>query len=175
MCDGQRRCTEVLGKKPAQVPARYTEPVGELSYITIVKRAAGNELQATPHRSGRSAPCRRARRTFGPAPEARPVPGFACGSSTRVKRDIFTFRRDCRTNRTAVDAGRQYTDKELTVETGVSRQSRPFTDFLAKHCLKTQNPGISIRREEIKTSQNRTYTLKARISLICRCRPCTCT
>ncbi len=161
MCDGQRRCAEVPGKKPAQVPACYTEPVGELFHITIIKCATGNEFKSTPNRSGRSGPRRRARRAFGSAPEARPVSGFARRRGTRVKRDVFAFRRDCRTNRTAVYAGRQYADEELTVETRVSCQPRSFTDFLAKHRLKPQNLSISIRRERIKTSQNRTYILKA--------------
>jgi hypothetical protein len=95
--------------------ARYAKPVSEFLYVTVVKRTAGDQSQAAPDCGRRSAPRGRARCTLWPASQAWPETRFA--------------------NRPAVYAGRFYADKELAVETGVSRQPRSFADFRTKHCL----------------------------------------
>ena len=123
----------MFGKESAKVSAGHAKPVGEVFYVTIVEGATGDKLQASAHGGRRSAPGRCAGRALGSASQAWPESGLACGGGTGVEGYVFAFGRYGRTNWTAVDAGRQYTDEELAVESRISRNPRSLTDFLAVH------------------------------------------
>ena len=62
---------------------------------------------------------------FRPAPNTRAKSGLLCGSSRRVETAIDELRRACRTNRPAIDSGRDHTDEETSVEALVARLKRP--------------------------------------------------
>ncbi len=146
----ERRRANVLRKKPSQMTTGHAESICQVLDPAIVQCAVGNQSQSTPYRCGGTAPGRGSRCTFRTASQAWAKPCLARCRGARVKLDVFALRRDCRTNRAAIDTGGDDPDVELTVKPGVSGQPGAFVNFvLLLHAA-------SIRRGSVGTSQNRT-------------------
>src|SRR5690606_9216258 len=92
MGDGQRRSTQVPGEQAPQMAARDTQPLCEHFDVTLIEGSAGDQPQATAHRGGRTAPCRRAGSAFRPATKTRAIARLAGGRGAREVADILALR-----------------------------------------------------------------------------------
>ena len=118
--DGDRRCTEMLAKQPAELPLADFQPIGKRRDIALVERAAFDQFQRPRNGRLRAAPGIKVRRTFGSAAQAGPEARCLCRGGRRHERAILELRRPCRANRPAVDAGRLHAGEKPPIVAGIA-------------------------------------------------------
>src|SRR2546425_11572563 len=94
------------------------------------QRAVADHPQRARPDSRRTEPCGRARRRFGPAPQARPEPGGFGRRRGRKIPNVLVLRRTRRADWPAIDAGRRHGDEEAAIEPRVARSARAGADAL---------------------------------------------
>jgi hypothetical protein len=75
------------------------------------------------------------RREFRATAQTGAKTGLLCGSSTREKDTVFLFWRGSRAGRTTVNAGRQDSGEEASIEAAISRLNCPITGIVIKSCI----------------------------------------
>src|SRR5579859_1015085 len=105
------------------MPGTDSEPCSQLLHALSVQRTVMDEPECPAH-GGRSAePRRRAGRCFRPATQAGPETRLGRSSGAGEIFDVLLFRRRCRADRPAIDAGGGHADEETPVEAWVPRQA----------------------------------------------------
>jgi hypothetical protein len=111
-------------KQPPQLPGADAEPVGQSFDIVFIEAAGLDQRQRARHGIGRAAPERQLRRDFRPAAQAGAEACLLRRRRGRVERHVLEFRRACRADRPAIDAGGLDADEQPPVETGIARRYR---------------------------------------------------
>ena len=103
---GDRAGADLGDELAVQWRSLYPSRPGETADALAVDDAVGDEAHRPAHDIGAHVPLGRTGRGVGPAALAGPEPGELGGGRGRVEADVGPLRRDGRTARPAVDAGR---------------------------------------------------------------------
>jgi hypothetical protein len=120
----QRRRAHVLTEQSPEMTRTDAEAFGEQIHGRPIHKAFVDEPQRAADDRRGAEPGRRARRGFGPAPQARTEAGFRRGGRGRVIPDVRVLRAPDGANRPAVDPGRRHRDEELAVEPRIAADAR---------------------------------------------------
>ena len=116
------RCAQVRPEQAAELPRPDAEPTREALHGAVVQRARGDQAERTRDDGRGPGPGGRAGRRLGAAAAAGAEAGGFGRGGAREPPDVLRLRRLHRTDRPAVDAGRDHAGEEAAVEAAVAAQ-----------------------------------------------------
>jgi hypothetical protein len=120
LCDGDRRCTEVLAEETREMPRTDIKSCGKLVNAALVEKAGIDQGQCPRHRVRCAEPSRRARGSLGTAAKTRPKTGLRSRCGAGKVADVLGLRGRCRADWPAVDAGCRHANEEAPVEASIT-------------------------------------------------------
>ncbi len=106
-----------------------SQAFGERFYTALLQSALTNQAQSPRNGIWSSHPSRSSGRAFRPTTQTGTEPRLRRGGSGWKVTDILLFRWRCGTNRPAIDAAGEHSNKELAIEARVTRQPGSRTNF----------------------------------------------
>ena len=106
-----------------------SQAFGERFYTALLQSALTNQAQSPRNGIWSSHPSRSSGRAFRPTAQTGTEPRLRRGGSGWKVTNILLFRWRCGTNRPAIDAAGEHSNKELAIEARVTRQPGSRTNF----------------------------------------------
>jgi hypothetical protein len=123
------RRPQVSEKQATKVTRADSQAFGERFYTALLQSALTNQAQSPRNCIWSSHPGRSSGRAFRPTTQTGTEPRLRRRGSAWKVTNILLFRWRCRTNRPAIDAAGEHTNKKLAVEARVARQPGSRTNF----------------------------------------------
>jgi hypothetical protein len=123
------RRPQVPEKQATKVTRANSQAFGERFYTALLQSALTNQAQSPRNRIWSSHPSRSSGRAFRPTTQTGTEPRLRRGGSGWKVTNILLFRWRCGTNRPAINAAGEHSNKELAIEARVTRQPGSRTNF----------------------------------------------